>query len=708
MIGASLAFGATASASPPLDLFEESGLRMDLPSATSLTAFGPDIGPTAVGDINGDGLKDLAVGHPGPGGGGREALGYSYVVLGRAGLRSAPAVINPDDALRVLPEPGRELDWAQPVGDVNGDDLDDIAVNSHLVEDLNVVDRRAYIVLGTPAPTDVDLQSPGDAAIAVPDATVYGGVGDVDRDGHDDIAVRTGDQDRVLYGSPTGPEGAFTLKLENKWSDLLTVTAGGDVNGDGLDDVFMSIPPTNDLATGLVRPGGVAVIFGGDMRGETIDLDQLGSRGFRVRGLEDVVLFGVRDMSAIGDVNADGFDDVAYESSVLYSSNPAEVTVLLGAPSSDDLQADALGPRAFRLTRARPRLDDMNLDIAGAGDLNADGLPDVLIGAGGTVTTDVLEQRREAYVVFGGSTADLDLGALGGPGDSPRGYAMSGVPGDRAGDRVAVPGDMDGDGQAELAVVAYRCSGVRQIETYPDISYLPQIYLPDANARSHMRGRSTHEADTLAVTSDDGLLRGRGGPDSLTGDDAVNCLFGDYGADVVTAAGAADVLVAGPGRDTLAGGEGGDLLQAGASRDELAGGTGGDGLFGGGGDDELDGGGGDDYLSGGAGKDRLHGDEGDDRLDGERGADVLRSGGAARWLSGGGGPDAIHDSGGTTKVFGGRGDDDIDVADGEKDTVYCNAGRDSVRADRVDEIFDGSGRRPDGGCENVVRVDPSA
>ena len=113
-----------------------------------------------------------------------------------------------------------------------------------------------------------------------------------------------------------------------------------------------------------------------------------------------------------------------------------------------------------------------------------------------------------------------------------------------------------------------------------------------------------------------------------------------------------------------------------ARRDTLVGNLGGDRLIGRGGNDVLRGLDGDDCLDGGAGNDRLFGGRGNDRLSGGAGSDSLD-----------GGP-------GSDVIAGGPGNDTIGARDGTRDTIQCGAGRDTVRADRIDRVS---------GCERVRR-----
>lgn len=84
--------------------------------------------------------------------------------------------------------------------------------------------------------------------------------------------------------------------------------------------------------------------------------------------------------------------------------------------------------------------------------------------------------------------------------------------------------------------------------------------------------------------------------------------------------------------------------------------------------------------------DLLAGDQGNDVLNGGDGADDLRGEAGNDTLSGGGGNDILQGGAGTDSADGGEGDDTINVPDGLAEKVTCGGGRDTVRADTVDEV----------------------
>jgi RTX calcium-binding nonapeptide repeat (4 copies) len=107
----------------------------------------------------------------------------------------------------------------------------------------------------------------------------------------------------------------------------------------------------------------------------------------------------------------------------------------------------------------------------------------------------------------------------------------------------------------------------------------------------------------------------------------------------------------------------------------------------------LDGGDGDDTLTAGGGADVLTGGLGDDALVAAGGADLLSGGDGFDVLAGGDGDDRLDGGTGDDSAAGGNGADSIVLRDSLTDTATCGAGRDSVRAEVLDQL--------DFACERV-------
>ncbi len=147
--------------------------------------------------------------------------------------------------------------------------------------------------------------------------------------------------------------------------------------------------------------------------------------------------------------------------------------------------------------------------------------------------------------------------------------------------------------------------------------------------------------------------------------------------------------------DHLAGKDGPDEIRGLGGSDELEGVLGGDVIYGGPGDDELD----------NLGFKNVHGhyfhghghyfrfesgikDLSKNVLYGGPGDDTISGGSAYDRLVGGKGSDVIYGGSGEDVLYGGDGDDELDSGrdDGQRDKLYCGAGRDEYRADKNDYV----------------------
>jgi hypothetical protein len=248
--------------------------------------------------------------------------------------------------------------------------------------------------------------------------------GDVNHDGFDDVIVVAADGGAYLYlgsaqGLPTVPSWTYPKQGA---SFLQSAAGAGDVNGDGYDDVIIG-------DVGFSNPEsseGQALVFLGSPAGLAA------TPVWQVEGNAEILGFGFSVASA-GDVNADGYDDVIV-GSYQYDGGLTDIGkawLYLGSPS---------GPATTPAWTAVGDTDRawFGWNVASAGDVNGDSFSDVVIvasnhsGGGG---------QGRAYIFRGGPTGLEATPAW-----------DTGVDGART---LGVSGDLNGDGLGDILVGVY-------------------------------------------------------------------------------------------------------------------------------------------------------------------------------------------------------------------------------------------------------------
>ncbi|MEM6992131.1 MAG: integrin alpha [Myxococcota bacterium] len=394
----------------------------------------------------------------------------TYIVFGKEENISAPLsaiaagyggfVLDTEDA---GPRPG----WSSSgAGDVNGDGLGDIIVGTPGAE-------TTYVVFGKADTAAVALSSvaTGLGGFALDGEGDYvgfsvAGAGDVNGDGLDDVVATAVDQadasaayvvfgkvdtSAVLLSALNAGEGGYAVEAEadaNYW--IGRVSAAGDVNGDGLGDIVVG---ASQASANGPNSGRAYVVFGrSDTTGVQLRDVAAGIGGFMLDG-EAIGGHAGRVVSGAGDVNGDGLDDIVVGATGLDTagSGVGRGYVVFGKVDTVAVQLSSVvaGAGGFVIDEKAP--DDLALAVSGAGDVNGDGLADVVLGA-----SDAFAEGSEAgraYVVFGKSDTDaVQLSAIAA---GVGGFALDGEETeDGAGRGVGGAGDVNGDGLDDVVVGA--------------------------------------------------------------------------------------------------------------------------------------------------------------------------------------------------------------------------------------------------------------
>ena len=433
----------------------------------------------------------------------------------------------------------------------------------------------------------------------------------------------------------------------------------GDINGDGIEDFVVSTGRPSQV--GGVPSLHAYVVFGGTGLGNQIDLNQIddgGAGGFRISGQHYRFIpagnGGSTDalghqVSNIGDINGDGFNDIAVQAAGAFvggtdsssgAGNPANgisgpntfvngadrigaTHIILGGTDTADIHADQLlteaSTRGFSITHAGGG------DISSVGDVNGDGLDDLLIGNaivyGQTSTsnfsindvgivdntlgfritgvpgginsstgigdfngdgiTDFLigsTGAERAYVVFG-QAAQTNIDVTGIETGGANGFALINSSGIdfNLGSSVAPAGDINGDGFDDVIVSApyqyeydyYTGGGTSQAgETFV-------VYGNDSGDTAPIDVATLNDSGSTITVDNTGTV----GNDVIEGNANSEILLGGLGNDTISGNGGADVINGGAGDDIIIlSGDGGigsfvdnvTALQSGPSDSHLA------------------------------------------------------------------------------------------------------------------------------------------
>ena len=630
-------------------------------------------------------------------------------------------------------------------GDINGDGIDDLVVTA---TDAGIAsidpysyydsDRRgkAYVVFGSKdAPNNLlnldSLDGSNGFTVSGLDAEHNLGdavaAGDINGDGIDDLVLgapqagarvssygysysENNGEAYVIFGRRNGftadfelqnldGSNGFTIKGIDA-SDLLgTAISAGDINGDGVDDLAVSavgggrIVSNSNGFPDSNRHGEVYVLFG-DRNGfeSRINLFNLnGSNGFIIDGKDSNDSLGSA-LSSAGDINGDGINDLIIGAPNAGevrdspfangdSDQRGEVYVLFGRRSGFNSRfsiGDRLdGNNGFIISGIGIE-DNLGSDVSSVGDINGDGIEDLIIGAPNASIDGEYTQEGQVYVLFGdrnGFASRFDLNNL----DGSNGFSIDTRDSDTSGlGNTVSAGDFNGDRIDDLLIGASEGGEIRSAYgfEYSDRrgaayvvfgksdGFTSQLNLANLSNSEGIKITGISEGDLLGSNIASGDLNDDGTDDLIVSATGVDLgeytregttyvifdtsqdsqpapssppqpiastqatpyhdkLYGSLFGDRLFGLGGNDTIDGGDGDDDISGDGGGDSLFGGNGSDILAGGNNNDTLFGGRGADFLNGGNNQDKLIGDAGQDTLVGGADNDRLEGGEGNDIL-------------------------------------------------------------------------------------
>ncbi len=464
---------------------------VDIASLTPATGFsingvrqGDGVGysVSSAGDINHDGIDDVIIGAPNV----NSLAGACYVIFGKPGIGSLnsimPSNLNGKNGFVLTGVAGNSYSESgssvSGVGDINGDGIDDLIIGAPYT---NSDTGASYVVFGK-----ADIGSSGSIALSSLNGangfvvtginggnscppcdysgTSVSGVGDINSDGVNDFIIgapganfNAGASYVVFGGVAIGSSGNIALSSLNGTNGFVlnginggfgsgdasgtSVSGADDVNGDGVSDLIIGAPGYNSQTSASY------VVFGKPDIGKSgnIALSSLnGSNGFVIKSDADYAQFGA-SVSGAGDVNGDELADLIIGAPYVNSGAGAGY-IIFGNPdigNSGNITLSSLNSsNGFILNGVLSR-GSVGASVSGAGDVNDDGVDDLIIGA---------PSMGCSFIIFGNSNVDsfsnMTLFCL-------NGISLNGVNGFifyGFGDSVSSAGDVNADGVDDLVI----------------------------------------------------------------------------------------------------------------------------------------------------------------------------------------------------------------------------------------------------------------
>ncbi|HRH54814.1 MAG TPA: FG-GAP-like repeat-containing protein, partial [Chitinophagales bacterium] len=411
--------------SPTPDLFIESNI--------ALIQYGSAV--ASAGDINGDGYGDVIVG----------TKYYTNVETNEGKIE-----IYLGSAVGISPLPSTVIESNLPntyygnsvacAGDINNDGFDDVIVGAYLYDNGQTNEGAVYIYHGsalglTIVPAIILESNQASAQFGRSVSTA----GDINNDGFDDVLIGSDAYTNgqtyegrtfVYHGSAAGigitPNATMESNLVNA-SFGRSVAGLGDVNADGFDDIIVGSP---NYTNGHSQEGRAYIYHGTATGINTVPITVMeNNKALSYLGFS---------VSGAGDVNNDGYFDV-----------------VLGAYNADNLQdgegfvyihygsASGISATPNIVLESNREAAFFGYSVACAGDRNADGFDDIIIGANEFTNDDVQEGR--AFIYYGAALGITDMPNA--TFESDKSYSNFGA-------AVSGAGDVNNDGFDDLIIGA--------------------------------------------------------------------------------------------------------------------------------------------------------------------------------------------------------------------------------------------------------------
>lgn len=300
-------------------------------------------------------------------------------------------------------------------GDINGDGIDDILIGATSNDQSLNNAGKTYLIFGDRSSRKSEISlSEADASFVGIGAgdwsgSSIAGAGDVNNDGYDDFLIGASQAELypneplvgityLILGRPTGwthntslwnANASFVGENIDDYSGE-DMDIGGDVNGDGFDDILIGTPKNDE---GGQDVGQAYLILGRSRWSMNMSLsDSDASFIDHTANAEDTG----RTVAFLRDVNGDGYDDFAIGS----ARNEGQIYIIFGKQTGWSMDTSLDNADAKYIGEYNG--DDAGRSIIGGYDINNDGYNDTLIGA--RDNDDNGDRSGKFYILLGRSS----------------------------------------------------------------------------------------------------------------------------------------------------------------------------------------------------------------------------------------------------------------------------------------------------------------
>jgi hypothetical protein len=446
--------------------------------------FGISVG--AIGDVNGDGTNDLAVGAPKDDDGGTDHGAVWILHLRTDGtVKDHQKISDTEGSFSATLD---DTDYfgigVDGVGDINGDGYNDIAVSAYYDDDGGTNKGAVYLLLlddNSSVNTYQKLSDPFfGSTYSLNDEDYFGrsvkNLGDIDNDGVNDLIVGASGDD---YSDTDG--GAVhiitlnqdgTLKAMRKIAQSLSwaasnskiagydyfgtsATSLGDLDGNGTIDMAISLPFYSGSNQGAFYVFEMGLLENETLQSTVKSYSKISDYSGGFTGtLDDNDYFG-QSTANIGDINGDGIEDLAVGATGDDDGGTDRGAVYVLTMNADGTVNDSqkISDTEGNFTGTLDNSDYFGRSIAGLGDFDGNGVVDIAVGAhkdddGGT-------DRGAVWILYmdtlnGGDSITVD--SILKISDTQGGFTGTLDNNDKFGMKVANIGDVDDDGVIDIAV----------------------------------------------------------------------------------------------------------------------------------------------------------------------------------------------------------------------------------------------------------------